>query len=109
MNVVAEGAAGHRDIRANLGQRPHVILLYAFGTLPGRRAFATDIQRPRGRKCCSVSKRGAGARETERLTAANINAAGLAKELDALRRLTVKKLRRRHVELFGEETRAGNR
>jgi hypothetical protein len=41
--------------------------------------------------------------------AANIDAAGLAKAIDTLRRMTVKTLRRRHVELFGEESRAGNR
>ena len=34
---------------------------------------------------------------------ANINTADLAEEIAALRRLTVKDLRRRHVELFGEE------
>ncbi len=41
--------------------------------------------------------------------AAKNDAADLANEIDALRRMTVKELRRRHVELFGEETRAGNR
>jgi len=41
--------------------------------------------------------------------AANINAADLAKEIDALRRMTVIELRRRHGDLVGEETRAGNR
>lgn len=37
------------------------------------------------------------------------DAADLANEIDALRRMTVTELRRRHAELFGEETRAGNR
>lgn len=41
--------------------------------------------------------------------AAKNDDADLANEIDALRRMTVKELRRRHVELFGEETRAGNR
>ncbi len=41
--------------------------------------------------------------------AAKNDAADLANEIDALRRMTVKELRRRHAELFGEETRAGNR
>ena len=41
--------------------------------------------------------------------ATNNGTADLANELDALQRMTVKELRRRHVELFGEETRAGNR
>lgn len=39
----------------------------------------------------------------------SINAADLAKQIEALRRMTVKELRRRHVELFGEENRASNR
>jgi hypothetical protein len=41
--------------------------------------------------------------------AASINAADIQKEIDALRRMTVNELRRRHVELFGEENHAGNR
>jgi len=39
----------------------------------------------------------------------NVNADGLAKEIAALRRMTVKELRRRHVELFDEENHAANR
>lgn len=41
--------------------------------------------------------------------AAISSAADLSKEIEALRQMTVGELRRRHVELFGEQTRAGNR
>lgn len=44
-----------------------------------------------------------------KIDATNINPADLIGEIEALRRMTVKELRRRHVELFGEENRAGNR
>jgi len=43
------------------------------------------------------------------IDATNINAADLPREIEALRRMTVRDLRRRHVELFGEENRASNR
>jgi hypothetical protein len=36
-------------------------------------------------------------------------AENIQKEIAALRRMTVKELRRRHMELFGEENRSGNR
>ena len=41
--------------------------------------------------------------------AASINTADLVNEINVLRRMTVNELRRRHVELFGEEHRATNR
>lgn len=41
--------------------------------------------------------------------AANIQAADIKKEIAALQQMTVKELRRRHVELFGEENRSANR
>ena len=36
-------------------------------------------------------------------------AADTQKEIAALRQMTVKELRRRHIELFGEENRSSNR
>lgn len=41
--------------------------------------------------------------------ATNFNAADLPGEIETLRRMAVKELRRRHMELFGEENRSANR
>lgn len=41
--------------------------------------------------------------------ATNVSTDDLAREIEALRRMTVKELRRRHLELFGEENHAANR
>ena len=49
-----------------------------------------------------MAEAGTGAMEKD--MTANVNAADTPNEIAALRRMTVKDLRRRHVELFGEES-----